>query len=289
MLRRSKVRYYEPLVCLMAYHLKAENAPLEQPLSSLKTAVVVAGDHVREMKPLAQVVRQKGINDVVTNVDLEAHQHLERSIEQLFPGEPIVSEEGASSVQRRGKAGIVWFIDPIDGTNNFRKGFPFYSISVCRFDMERNLPLLSFVYLPEFDQLFEAAGPDLACLNSHSISPTRTEDLRDTLVLTGFSHSVEPDDPQLMKFCEISVKSGGTRRSGCASIDLCYVAAGFADAYYHHSLSIWDFAAGMHVVTAAGGHVTNINGDRISIASNSILATNGKCHRQLLRSLDVFK
>jgi fructose-1,6-bisphosphatase/inositol monophosphatase family enzyme len=95
-------------------------------------------------------------------------------------------------------------------------------------------------------------------------------------------------DPELGLFSALSVSSTGTRRSGCPSLDICYVAAGFADAYVHCNLMPWDLAAAAHILINAGGRITNFGSRKLDLGMASVMATNGHCHQELGLLTDRF-
>lgn len=251
---------------------------------ALRAAVHDAGRLIQSGSGEVVARTEKSANDFVTTVDRDSGLLLTSRVRALRPRDHIVCEdldEGADGSQ----AGVVWFIDPLDGTANYLHRYPFYTVSIAAYEPERERFLLSMVYWPPFDQLFEAYGDELSTLNGRAIHVSTAGEINRCLILTGMSHRVSADDPVLGVFCRVSVRSAGTRRSGCASLDLCCVAAGFAEAYYHFSLKAWDVAAGAHLVTNAGGKVTNVASQRFALDGRSILASNGVCHHALQAEL----
>jgi len=230
------------------------------------------------------VVNKSAKGEITTNVDRKLGAYIAEKIYQAFPDDSIVSEEVATCKQ--GKGANIWYIDPLDGTTNYVHRLPFFAISLGYYEKIGGKPLLSGVYIPYYDQLFMALASEDSTLNGKKINVSSSSKLSSSLILTGMSHKVQKEDKGLGAFIEISKCSAGTRRSGSAAFDLCYVAAGFADAYYHYNLRPWDIAAGAHIVKNSGGQITNIEQSYdFDITKASILGANNQLHAELLKTL----
>jgi myo-inositol-1(or 4)-monophosphatase len=224
------------------------------------------------------------IKELVTDVDIKIGKYIYKQISAKYPNDSIDCEDGP--VKKNGTNSIIWFIDPLDGTTNYVHRLPFFAISISRYDQKKSIFLSSGIYVPFFDQLFMAYGKKIAKLNGQRIKVSKNKDLKRSLILTGMSLNVKKIKKEPKKFIRISSISAGTRRTGSTALDLCYVAAGFADAYYHFNLKQWDFAAGCHLVINAGGKITNINSaNSFDFADGAILASNGLIHQKLCEEL----
>jgi myo-inositol-1(or 4)-monophosphatase len=225
---------------------------------------------------------EKAPRDLVTQVERRLAGDLTDAIRERYPDDRILCEDAAEGHAGGGRE-RTWYVDPVDGTTNYVHGYPFYATAISVYDASGE-PLYSAVHGPALAQLFEAHGHIGATLNGAAIRVSGIASLAPALVLSGFSHRVERDSPELTTFCALS-QSAGTRRSGCATLDMCHVAAGFAEGYCHANLRPWDVAAGAHIVIAAGGTVSDATGRPFDPANPSIVTSNGACHRELLTTL----
>jgi len=220
----------------------------------------------------------------ITDVDIEIGNYLSNTISAHFPEDSIECEDG--STRKTVTNSTVWYIDPLDGTTNYIHGLPFFAISISRYDRKRSIFLSSGIYIPFYNQLFLAYGDTIAELNGQQLKVSDNKNLKESLVLTGLSLNVKENGKEAKKFMRISSISGGTRRTGSAAFDLCHVACGFADAYYHFKLKQWDIAAGSHLVINAGGKVSNMRSlNTLNLYEGTIIATNGSVHKKLFKEL----
>ncbi len=250
----------------------------------VRDTIAEAGNFIQSQRQQVRIHAEKASNDFATHVDHEVGTTIATRIREAFPQHAIRSEDGEVGQQQSGSS-ILWFIDPLDGTNNYIHGYPFYTVSMCCYDHGQGRFVASAVFSPFFDLLFEAYDDRPSTLNDEPIAVGQRQELSECLVLTGMSHKVADDSPELHAFNYISRATAGTRRSGCASIDICFVAAGYADAYYHFNLKPWDVLAGAHILQNAGGLVTNIASASFDFANRTIVASNGPCHESLQRAL----
>jgi myo-inositol-1(or 4)-monophosphatase len=175
-------------------------------------------------------------------------------------------------------------IDPLDGTTNFAHGYPVYAISIGVECDGRGL--IGVVYDPTRDELFTAQAGGGVRLNGQPIAVSSTEQLDQALLVTGFAYDIR-DSPNnnLDHFARFALKAQGLRRTGSAALDLCYVAAGRFDGFWEVKLSPWDMAAGVVILTEAGGAVTDFKGQTHSIYQPELVASNGRIHKAILALL----
>ena len=157
-----------------------------------------------------------------------------------------------------------WIIDPLDGTTNFLHGFPAYAVSIgCEV---RGRLEVATVYDVLRQELFTATRGVGAQLDSRRIRVSRRRGLEGALLATGFPFRANDDlDTYLEMLRIVMPQVAGVRRAGSAALDLAYVAAGRVDGFWELGLKPWDTAAGVLLVTEAGGHVSKIDGERISV------------------------
>lgn len=224
-------------------------------------------------------VEYKGEFNPVTEVDRLCDEVIQRILLDAFPGHDVMTEE--SPFDQKGSS-CRWIIDPIDGTTNYLHGFPCFSVSIG-LEMEGEL-MLGVVYIPPLKELFHAEKGRGAFLNGKRISVSHESVLDRSFLSTGFPYDVrEHSEFYLRYFHRFIKRSFAVRRPGSAAIDLCYVAAGRFDGFWEFKLQPWDMAAGVLLITEAGGKVTDFKGSPMSIYGKETLASNGLIHEQMLQ------
>jgi len=255
--------------------MKDNNLYLEVAISAAKEAGRIQMIHLGQIHS----VEYKGEFNPVTEVDRLCDELIQRTILKAFPEHEIMTEE--SSFKKKGSPWR-WIIDPLDGTTNYARGFPFFSVSIgLEIDGELNLGV---VYIPPFDELFVATKGEGAFLNGIKLSVSQVDQLERSFLATGFPYDVQ-ENPEvyLPYFHQFIKRSLAIRRPGSAAIDLCYVAAGRFDGFWELNLQPWDMAAGVLVIREAGGKVTDFGGRPINIYGGETLASNGFLHEQMLQ------
>ena len=244
----------------------------------LKDIITEAGDitltHRARLSDIQ--VNHKSAKDLVTEADLAVEQYLVNRIKDAYPDHSILGEESGTHTGNEYR----WIIDPIDGTTSFVHNQPFYSVSVALEKAGRLI--LGAVFVPVLDELFMAELGKGATCNGKPIHVSNREKLSDCVLATGFA-CVRSDlsDNNIPHFVNILPCIRGIRRYGSAAIDLAYVAAGKHDGYWELNLKIYDVAAGILMVTEAGGTVTDFAGINQNDIPAKILATNGLIHNEL--------
>lgn len=220
---------------------------------------------------------EKGGRELVTATDRASEEAIIARISRAFPDDAIVAEESGASA---GASGAVWIIDPLDGTNNFAHGYPFFSIAIAI--EEAGEVVAGVVHDPLRDECFVAERGGGASLNGSPIRVSATERLEESLVATGFpydrSEETENNIANLGRFI-LSVR--GVRRGGSAELDLVSVASGRLDGFWELGLKAWDVSAGGLIVLEAGGRVTNFEGGDWDHHRGDIVASNGIVHEEM--------
>ncbi len=254
-------------------------------LNVAKQAARQAGDYLREHlgSVRAQDVTYKGDIDIVTPYDLEAQRLVVQSIKAAFPDHSFLTEErqektGASSSASR------WIIDPLDGTTNYARGFPYFCVSLA-LEVSGQVEL-GVVYAPMLDELFYATRGGGAFMNGLPMQASTTPRLKEAVVSTGFPY----DNGATLQEClrllaRITPIARTSRCLGAAALDICYVACGRLDAYWDIEMSPWDIAAGGLIVSEAHGRVTGVKGQPFDHLGHSILASNAVLHAAILEAL----
>ncbi|MGA2086750.1 MAG: inositol monophosphatase family protein [Terracidiphilus sp.] len=245
-----------------------------------------AGARLREFFAQGVETEYKGDVDLITVADRTVEKLIRGRLGEIFPEHGIFGEEGT---RERLGGEFRWYVDPLDGTTNFAHGFPQFCVSLgleqrpqgSRPDQDGTL-VAAVIYDPMRDELFTAERGRGARLNGKPMRVSRTPELAEALVATGFPSRKRHDNPNIHFYQEFTLRSHGVRRAGSAALDLAYVASGRMDAFWEFKLNPWDTAAGILLVEEAGGRVTDFSGGPFRLDSREILASNGLIHEELL-------
>ena len=239
-------------------------------------------------------IRYKGAIDLVTEYDLRSEEVIRRIISTAYPDHLLVGEEEGNTGFRQ--ADYKWYIDPLDGTTNFAHGHPFFAVSIGLFgpDQEgRERPLVGVINAPALGELYwgcygggafrRQAIPERG-LVERPLAVTTTEKLRNAFLNTGFPYDIyERGGEILHPFGRLVMAARTVRRAGSAALDIAYVAAGLADAFWETGLKPWDVAAGLVLLGEAGGQVSDYQGEPYALGlSRDILGSNGLLHQSIL-------
>ena len=186
-------------------------------------------------------VSKKGASDFVTNSDLKAEKIIIEELKKARPNFSLISEESGKD---EGKdCDNTWIIDPIDGTVNFLHGIPHFAISIAL--KSHNEIISGLIYDPIKDEMFFAEKNNGAFFNNHRIRVSNKNNINDCLFATNDKINFELNFPN--------------RKSGCAALDMAYVASGRYDGYFQNNLNLWDIAAGIILIKEAGGVINDID------------------------------
>jgi myo-inositol-1(or 4)-monophosphatase len=241
-----------------------------------------AGEILREGFGKEHQITYKGPINLVTEVDHKSEDLLIGRIRGAFPQHSIVTEESGFL---DGLNEHRWFIDPVDGTSNYAKGFPLFCVSIGY--AYQGKMRLAAVYDPIHDESFYAERGQGAWLNGSRIHVTNTNRLIDSMLVTGFPYDMEQKENNLNHFANLSRKVQTIRRLGSAVLDQAFVASGRLDGYWEIGINAWDIAAGTLLIEEAGGLVTTVNGEPDYFKPPfDIVAANPALHPQLLAVLN---
>ena len=186
-------------------------------------------------------VSKKGPYDFVTKTDKHVEKILIEELSKTKKNYSFITEE-TGTIKNLDKNNI-WVIDPIDGTTNFLHGIPHFAICIAH--QTENEIISGLIFDPIKDEMFFAEKDKGAFLNNQRLRVSKKNSLDDCL----FSSNHEG-----VKFSDLNM-----RYSGCAALDLAYVASGRLDGFFHNKINLWDIAAGALMVKEAGGIVNDIN------------------------------
>ncbi len=225
-------------------------------------------------------VTEKGESDLVTEYDFASERLLRKLLREATPDIPVFGEEegGTRSADR------VWFCDPIDGTNNYAHGHPFWAVSVGL--MEAGEPLAGAVVAPALALSWTGHRGGPAQRSGEPCHVSQTRELASALVATGFPRDLSRSpDNNFDSFLHVKRHVQGIRRCGSAAIDACLVADGTYDAFWERRLNTWDLAAGVAIALAAGGTLSHLDGGPAVLDGGHVLLDNGFLHQDMLRLL----
>ncbi|MCB0516889.1 MAG: inositol monophosphatase family protein [Chitinophagales bacterium] len=230
---------------------------------------------------LPEAIRTKSKNSLVSAADMWTEQFLLENFQKLLPESQFLAEETKASGEHIDWAGFVWIIDPIDGTTNFiHQVFP-CAISVALYrDGEA---WMAWVYEITSDQCFSAVKNKGAFVDRSVLRVASNPNLENALLATGFPYyDFEKMESYWSVLQQFMQHTRGIRRFGAASMDLVWVAQGKFDAFFEHSLSPWDVAAGTLIVQEAGGVVTDFSGGNNFLFGREIIAASANIYPSIL-------
>ncbi len=226
--------------------------------------------------------------DLVSQADIEAEAYI---LKQIPAADDVLAEEGGS---REGTGDRLWIVDPLDGTVNFLHGIPFWCVSIAVY--ERHEPVAAVVHAPALAQTFTASAGSPMLLNGSPAEVSSTAELDDSILATGFAYNRNAlADNNLDNVVSLGLAAAGLRRFGSAALDLAYTACGRLDGYWELHLEPWDVAAGIQLVRAGGGTVTDFAGgvggcgDSNLLHGRNIVASNGRVHEALRGRLEPLR
>ena len=198
-------------------------------------------------------IEYKETNNLVSYVDKGAEKIIVEALKELLPEAGFIAEEGTATHQGEE---LVWIIDPLDGTTNFSHGLPIWSISIAL--RKGDEALVGVVYEPNLDEIFYAWKNGGAYCNDKAIQVSQETSLSKSLIATGFPYyQFEQSDKYLNILGELMQKTHGLRRWGSAAVDLAYTACGRYEGFFEYNLNSYDVAAGLLLVTEAGGEIAD--------------------------------
>lgn len=239
-------------------------------------------DSYEEALKLNKNVKNKELNDIVTDIDIFMENEIINKIKEWFPEHSIYSEERG---EVQGNSEYTWFIDPIDGTINFAAGIPLYSTSIAL--QKNNETIFGFVIDYNQNDVYYAFKGKGAYCNGEKLKVSDNDKLNNSILsfcLT--SHYNNEHIKEVLKVEEkLASKVRGLRLVVSGAIELCWCASGKIDGVINVKPSIGlSSAAGKLFVKEAGGEITNLQGNKREKV-DTLLVTNGKVHNQIVEML----
>lgn len=236
------------------------------------------GDSIRfETKP--------GRHNLVTEMDIQSEKMILEMIRSHFPDHRFLAEEGGESGGKQ--EGLLWIIDPLDGTANFVHHIPLFSVSVAA--TFQNEPLAAAVYCPMTEELFVAEKGNGAYLNGKKLKTTQTAVLDSALIATGTPYNMNENPLHCLElFINFARMGVPVRQTGSSALDLSYLAAGRLDMFWEVVLHPWDYAAAKLLIEEAGGRLTDFSGHPVNLLERGpIIASNGILHDQTVKHIQA--
>ena len=226
----------------------------------------------------APAVEHKGEIDIVTAIDRRSEAAILGIVTRAFPRHGILAEE---SDPRAGDAEHLWVVDPLDGTTNYSRGFPYFCVSVALARAGR--VIVAAVYQPLLGELFTAIRGRGARLNGAPLRVSAQPCLDQAFLATGFPYDIRRSRRNnIDHFTRFATRCLAVRRAGAAALDLAYVAAGRFDGFWELKLRPWDIAAASLLIEEAGGRVTGFSGRPWRLPVRDVVASNGLVHDEML-------
>lgn len=247
-----------------------------------KQWVMEAGHIIRtsfEMK--LDIQTKSNANDLVTNMDREVEQFFIKKVRETFPDHKILGEEGfGDDLENLG--GVVWLLDPIDGTMNFVHQQRDFAISVGIF--ENGIGKVGLIYDVVRDELYHAVKGKGAFLNEKKLSELREADVHRAIIGLNPTWLMENRRIDHNLLIPLAREARGLRSYGSAALEMAFVAAGRIDAYIALRLAPWDFGGGSILVEEAGGSVTNLKGEKLDfLTKDTLLVAKPGLHEKILK------
>ena len=258
-------------------------------LSVALEAAHVAAAFIRACAPRVRgiVWQEKSATDFVSEVDLGAEARILDVVRRRVPAAGVLAEESAATMTpERLRQGVVFVIDPLDGTTNFLHGYPEYAVSIGVLT-HGVLAAAVVIDIPGHEEFTATVGGGTRC-NGELVYVSTIDQPPRALIGTGFPFKNPADIPAYQShMSRVMAAVSGVRRAGAAALDLASVASGRFDAFWEPMLAPWDIAAGMLLVREAGGVVTDMHGAPGMVAHTGLVAGNPKMHAWLLTNLNA--
>ncbi|MDP4086657.1 MAG: inositol monophosphatase family protein [Bacillota bacterium] len=241
-----------------------------------------AGEKIRaSFHQTLNIQTKSNANDLVTNIDQEVEQFFISKIKEAFPDHRIFGEEGFGD-KIEDLAGVVWFLDPIDGTMNFIHQQRNFAISIGIF--EDGIGKIGLVYDVVHDELYHAISGKGAFMNDEQIPSLKETSVNEAIIALNATWVMENKRIDHKLLIPLAKDARGTRSYGSAALELVYVAAGRMDAYISLRLSPWDYAGGVVIVEELGGFATNLKGEKLDyLTKDSVFVAKPGLHETILK------
>lgn len=258
------------------------NLDLNKLLVQVTESANLIGSYLKneQTKLKDSAIEMKGSRDYVSYVDKEAEKQLVSKLKNFIPDAGFLTEE--DTIENEEKE-YTWIIDPLDGTSNYVHGITPYAVSIAL--MHKNEIILGVVYDPMADEMFTAIKNEKAQLNNNIITVSDKDEMQNSFIGFGIPYDVTTGAQSILNNTFRHFGNASFRLKGSAAIEICYVACGRYDAYFHSDLSAWDVAAGTFILQQAGGKITDFNNETNYIFGRELVATNSRMHQSIMKKI----
>ncbi len=223
-------------------------------------------------------VREKSRANLVTEADEASQAAIVESLRSRFPDHGFLGEENLND--RTAQQDAFWVIDPLDGTSNYVHGFPYFAVSIGL--MVKGELEVGVILDPTRWETYAAIRGGGATLNGIPLSTSGETIPSKAFGMASLPVAATPDNPAVKRFLHSLNHLQTVQRTGSAALNLAAVAAGRVDVFWSSSLHPWDMAAGVLLVTEAGGSVSSLTGGTFDLFVPSLLAASTASLRQEL-------
>ncbi len=248
-----------------------------------KSLIKEAGHKIRNsFFERIQIESKSNVNDLVTNIDQEIEQFFIQNIQFAFPDHRVLGEEGYGD-QVTTLNGVVWIIDPIDGTMNFVHQKRNFAISIGVY--EDGVGMLGYIYDVVRDELYAAKNGAGAYLNDERLPRLSDGSIEEAVIGVNARWFNAKRYVNGGKLLNLVADCRGTRSYGSAALEIAYVASGKLDAYISGRLSPWDVAGGVVIAQEVGAITTNFKGTTLNfVQPDSLIVSRPSLHAFILQN-----
>ena len=215
--------------------------------------------------------------DVYSKVDLMSENEIFRTVRKKFRNDSFHGEE-SGIIKRKGN--YKWIVDPLDGTVNYTRSIPIYSISIAIF--YKNKCVAGIIYNSNTDEIFYGSINNGSYCNGIKLNVSNVSRLKSSLIVVALPSIIKNKKKIYNLFANLNEKSRGVLRIGSAAIAYTYLAAGKIEAIWGFNNKIWDVAAGILILSEAGGKTTTHGYKKYNYKS-FLVSTNKNIHQELLK------
>lgn len=246
-----------------------------------QTANLIGEYLVKEQTELKKSeVEMKGARNYVSYVDKEAEKQLVAALKEYIPNAGFLTEEDTVEYEKKE---YTWVIDPLDGTSNYVHGYTPYTVSIAL--MHHDETILGVVFDPVANEMFTAIKNERALLNNKEIAVSTKDEMNNSFISFGIPYDVTIETENILQNTWKHFGNATFRVKGSAAVEICYVACGRCDAYFHSGLSPWDVAAGAFILQQAGGKITDYRSGSNYIFGKELVATNSAIHGAIMKEI----
>ncbi len=253
--------------------------------TTAQLAALEAGSLLRQKWSRPPLVSRKGFRDLVTDADLAVQECIRQIVSERHPTHSFLGEEGgAGPAGSRSTAGeTVWIVDPVDGTSNYSRQLPIFSISIGV--AQRDRIIAGVIYDPLREELFRAVVGRGAFCGERRLTVSNIAEPAEAILALDWGHERRIRERSVTLLGQFAQQVHTIRALGSAALALAWVATGRLDAYLNVDLKPWDVAAGSLIVEEAGGSISRLDGQPCNWSEPSIscLASNSLLHLPLLQ------